>query len=224
MKIPRAWHVHVITEMKSVHRSVTLAIRTSNPFLWSIQAINVWPLQLLWQHSCDVIQFLQWHEMHAMLLRFSSYIPVLILKDSNDLKNEPPHDKTNKITLHPPKTQISLGIRPVWSESSLSARRKLGSLATHWAHGEDSDQTGQMSRLIWVFDGRTATLLVLSWFSNSLLWMIIHIYSSTCIFLKWLKLQSPFRELQFLLDENFVVNYHKNYLFIFLYIYMYLFI
>ena len=44
----------------------------------------------------------------------------------------------------PVKTQISLGIRPVWSESSLSAWRKLGSLATHWAHREDSDQTGRM--------------------------------------------------------------------------------
>ena len=40
------------------------------------------------------------------------------------------------------------GIRPVWSESLLSAWRKLGSLATHWAHSEDSDQTGQMPRLI----------------------------------------------------------------------------
>ena len=34
-------------------------------------------------------------------------------------KNEPPHGKTNKITVRPAKTQISLGIRPVWSESSL---------------------------------------------------------------------------------------------------------
>ena len=41
------------------------------------------------------------------------------------------NDKTNKITLHP----------PVWSESSLSAWRILGSLATHRAHSEDSDQT-----------------------------------------------------------------------------------
>ena len=32
---------------------------------------------------------------------------------------EPPHDKTNKMTVPPAKTQISLGIRPVWSESSL---------------------------------------------------------------------------------------------------------
>ena len=35
------------------------------------------------------------------------------------------------------KTQISLGIRPVWSDSSLSAWRKLGSLATYWVHSED---------------------------------------------------------------------------------------
>ena len=42
----------------------------------------------------------------------------------------------------PAKTQISLGIRPVWSESSLSAWRKLGSLVTHWAHTEEwSDWT-----------------------------------------------------------------------------------
>ena len=44
--------------------------------------------------------------------------------------------------VRPAKTQISLGIRPVWSESSLSAWRKFGSLATHWAHSKDSDQTG----------------------------------------------------------------------------------
>ena len=66
------------------------------------------------------------------------------------------------MSVRPVKTQISLGIRPVWSESSLSAWRKLGSLATHWAHSEDSDQTGRMPRLIWVFTGRTVTLLVLT--------------------------------------------------------------
>ena len=70
------------------------------------------------------------------------------------------HDMTklNKMSVRPAKTQISLGVCPVWSESSLSAWRKLGSLATHWAHSEDSDQTGRMPRLIWVFAGRTATL------------------------------------------------------------------
>ena len=47
-------------------------------------------------------------------------------------------------------------------QSSLSACKNLGPLATHWAHSEDSDQTGQMPRLIWVLAGSTAILLVLS--------------------------------------------------------------
>ena len=34
---------------------------------------------------------------------------------------EPPHDKTNNVAVRPEKTQISLVIRSVWSESSLSA-------------------------------------------------------------------------------------------------------
>ena len=82
---------------------------------------------------------------------------------------EPWHDKTNNVAVRLAKTQISLGIRLVWSVSSLSAWRDLGSLATHWAHSEDSDQTGQMPRLIWVFAGRTLILLVLSWGSSKIL-------------------------------------------------------
>ena len=69
------------------------------------------------------------------------------------ITNEPQHGKTNKVTVCPAKTQISLCICPVWSESSLSAWRKLGSyplsaqwrlwsdwadaqadLSLHWAH------------------------------------------------------------------------------------------
>ena len=63
--------------------------------------------------------------------------------------------KPTKWHVSPLKTQISLGIHPAWSESSLSAWRKIGSLATHWAHSEDSDQIGRMPRLIWNFAGRT---------------------------------------------------------------------
>ena len=75
---------------------------------------------------------------------------------------EPRHDKSNKMACAPVKSQISQGIRRVWSESSLSAWRNWGSVATHWAHSEDSDQTGRMPRLNWVFAGRPLILLVLS--------------------------------------------------------------
>ena len=81
--------------------------------------------------------------------------------------NELPRDKTNKVTVHPAKTQISLGIRPVWSESSLCAQWVAKDPMFLHADSEDSDLTGQMPRLIWVFAGRTAHLLVLSWGSSN---------------------------------------------------------
>ena len=89
------------------------------------------------------------------LVRFDTIIACFYNLHVNFSTFEPPHDKTNKMACAHSKTQISLGIRPVWWESSLSAWRKLGSLATHWAHSEDSDKTGRMPRLIWVFAGRT---------------------------------------------------------------------
>ena len=61
--------------------------------------------------------------------------------------------KSTKWHVRPAKTHINLGIRPVWSESSLSTWGKLKSLAIIRAHSEASDQTGWMSRLIWVFPG-----------------------------------------------------------------------
>ena len=63
--------------------------------------------------------------------------------------------KPTKWSVHPAKIQINLGIRPVWSESLLSAWRNTGPLTAYWVHSEDSDQTGRMPRLIWVFAGRT---------------------------------------------------------------------
>ena len=75
---------------------------------------------------------------------------------------ELPHDKTNKMACVP--SEDSDQIHPVWSESSLSAWRKLTSfIASNWVHSKDSDPTGQMPRLIWVFAGAHAVLLILSW-------------------------------------------------------------
>ena len=87
----------------------------------------------------------------------------------------------------PAKTQISLGVRPVWSESLLSAWRKLGSLATHWAHSEDSDQTGRMPRLIWVFAGCTCQYVgfIMRWLTSVIrvqFYLSLHMTKPT----KWL--------------------------------------
>ena len=63
--------------------------------------------------------------------------------------------------VRPAKTQISLGIRPVWSESSLSAWRNIKSLATQWAHSEDwSDWADAQAdpSLRWVHTGHFVVL------------------------------------------------------------------
>ena len=86
--------------------------------------------------------------------------------------------------MRPAKTQISLGIRPVWSESSLSAWRNLWSLATYWALlSKDSDQNGQMPRLVWVFAGRTCHFVgfVMRWLTCTLLWWLQKQQRITCI-------------------------------------------
>ena len=75
---------------------------------------------------------------------------------------EPRHDKTSKMSVRPAKTQISLGIRQVWSDSSLCAQWVDKNPSFLHADSEDSDQIGWMSRLIRVFARRTAILLVLS--------------------------------------------------------------
>ena len=56
------------------------------------------------------------------------------------------------------KTQISLGIRPVWLESLLCAQWVAKGSVLLQAGSEDSDQTGRMHRLIWVFAGRTVKI------------------------------------------------------------------
>ena len=73
--------------------------------------------------------------------------------------------------MHLAKTQISLDVGP--SDQSLRCPHEetFVSSATHWAHCEDSDQTGRMPRLIWVFAGRTVVLLVLSWGGSNILFI-----------------------------------------------------
>ena len=55
------------------------------------------------------------------------WLPWITKSLENIKTNEPRHDIINTVTVCPTKTQISLGIRPVWSVL-LSPWRKLGSL------------------------------------------------------------------------------------------------
>ena len=66
--------------------------------------------------------------------------------------HEPPHDKTNKMSIAPSEDTD----QPVHPPSLISLhcphKETLGP-HTHWAHCEDSDQTGWIPRLICVFAG-----------------------------------------------------------------------
>ena len=68
---------------------------------------------------------------------------------------------TNKVTVRPVKTQISLA--STQSDQSLCCALILVAKDPSflYADSEDSDQTGWMPRLIWVLAGRTLILLVL---------------------------------------------------------------
>ena len=57
--------------------------------------------------------------------------------------------------MRPAKTQLSLGIRPVWSEAFLCAQWIAKDPVFLHADREDFDQIGRMPRLFWVFAGRT---------------------------------------------------------------------
>ena len=87
-------------------------------------------------------------QIHKSLF-FQKYVPLYFKGHLSRIMTKP-----TKWHVCPTKTQVSLGVRPVWSESLLSAWRSIELLATCWAHSEGSDQTGQMPRLIWVFTGR----------------------------------------------------------------------
>ena len=76
--------------------------------------------------------------------------------------NEPPHDKTNKMACAPAITQISLGIRPVWSESSLCAQWVVKDPRFLHADSEYIDQTERMPRFESSLGAHTI-LLILSW-------------------------------------------------------------
>ena len=64
----------------------------------------------------------------------------------------------------------------------LEELKKKKMWATHWAHNEDSDQTGRMPRLIWVFAGRTGQIVgfamrqlvdIFFFFFNVVFWVVL---------------------------------------------------
>ena len=81
----------------------------------------------------------------------SIFTPKILL---NSQRNEPPHDKTNKMSVRPAKTQISLGIRPVWSVMAVHMKKAWVlsyPLSTQWRLWSDwADAQADLS-LCWAY-------------------------------------------------------------------------
>ena len=96
--------------------------------------------------------------------------------------NDPPHDKTNKMTVRPAKTQSD--------KSSLCAQWVAKDPCFLHADSEDSDQTGRMPRLICVFAGRTCHFVcyvmrrlkyIITFFFTSLAFSKLRIFSYSMV-------------------------------------------
>ena len=139
------------------HNRFSHDVAHSNTYCWTWDSSWVWHYNsqagkgsLIWMQrlTLHVIQPVRQSVKHndaqiALALTFSLH-PLVKLFFHQKLRkpflqmrtrNDPRYDKTNKMSVRPAKTQVSLGIHPV-SESSLSAWRNLGPSATHWAQAK----------------------------------------------------------------------------------------
>ena len=100
-------------------------------------------LYVLWKFEQKRTHYINKQIFTVVSIR-SSYDQLLVW-DCMCISYEPPHDKTSNVVVRPAKTQISLGIRPVWSVFAvrmkkvwvlsypLSAQRRLWS---DWADAQ----------------------------------------------------------------------------------------
>ena len=90
--------------------------------------------------------------------------------------------KPAKWSVRQAKTQTILGIRRVWSVSSLCALWVAKDPNFLQTDSEDSNQTGRMPRLIWVFAGRTSHFVDFLMFRLKYSWIIEYLLSLTLQF------------------------------------------
>ena len=93
--------------------------------------------------------------------------------------------------MRPAKTQISLGIRPVWSESSLCTQWVAKGPSFLHADSENSDQTWRMPRLICL---RWAHTHFVVFFTRRLIYWLIHSDFQTQELFPW-RLANPINKL-----------------------------
>ena len=125
---------------------------------WLISALFLLFANGIQRFSHDMAQTDSWWLICYQTSLSGGQLTGYIMNSVDELR----HDKTNKMSVRPAKTRISLGIRQVWSESSLCTQWVAKDPSFLHADSKDSDQIGRMPRLIWVVASRTFILLVLS--------------------------------------------------------------
>ena len=120
---------------------------------WADAQVN---LSLRWTHTHFVMSWLIYHRPLCRSHKRTGLRKVLERGSFGKMS----HDTTKPTKWVCVQRRLSEG--PVWSESSLCDQWVAKDPSFLQADSEDSDQTGRMPRLMWVFAGRTATLLVLS--------------------------------------------------------------
>ena len=122
------------------------------PIFTFLTPVSMWewtPVQNMWE--CEVLlaqgQVISLEDLH--------FCPTYWIVSNWFRKMSRLMTKPTKWHVRPTKAQISLGIRPVWWESSLCALWIAKDPRLLHADSKDSDQTGWKPRLIWVFAGPT---------------------------------------------------------------------
>ena len=114
-----------------------------------------------------------------------------------------------KWPVRPAKTQISLGICPVWSESLLCAWRNTGPLTTCWAHSKDSDQTGWCPSWSESFAGYTS----FCWFNHATALVVFNSHKEALLFSVYWWESSCKLPLRFLFLQNSGVHIRSEFMY-----------
>ena len=126
--------------------------------------------------------------------------------------------RTTKLTrwsVRPVKIQISLGICPVWSVSWLCTQWVAKGPSSLHADSEDSDQTGKMPRLIWVFAGCTDHFVIRIYAEGYIVFVFLFVHSSVrmfvCNFVPFVELLQSFtlKELEWSISHQPLIRKHS---------------
>ena len=158
--------------LDGAHIVLELAIALENHLIAALQLTVFQLILLVTSTHCFSPQLWNWMEKNLMLHSFichvlrSSSIDVtftlfkirLWAGATGTVKkniNEPEQNKANKITCAPSEDSEQPGYPPSLIRASLCDLRTAKDLTLLHANSEDSDQSGRIPRLIWVYAGRT---------------------------------------------------------------------